>query len=318
MNSYMYYPYFRGKQNELITVRESAELLAAAKFVPIIEPVKESLGGLKRSLEAVSAAGGEAVLIVNPNYGDHTGNAEAIELLFANELKDNFNIAAGFVLTEQVTVAEAVRMYSEHLARKAITFIHAGFTEARELTAGLGQRVTDARHVFLEPYCGKLYRKHFDGARRILIRDGFQRRINREHPVLEVFSDLHATFKDEGMNGFGDFLVVGDDFSETGGPAYAVAIHLTFIDPEKDGEMFVYHFVSDRMDTPTDPAGKFDEALNKLVAEVERPGSHVLRTTAVAEFLDLHRRHHFPGLGYVKKLSMSHHIETLAKYFEHT
>ena len=30
------------------------------------------------------------------------------------------------------------------------------------------------------------------------------------------------------MDGFGDFLIVGDDYSDTGGPAYAVAIHLTF------------------------------------------------------------------------------------------
>jgi hypothetical protein len=29
----------------------------------------------------------------------------------------------------------------------------------------------------------------------------------------------------------------------------------------------------------------------------------------------LHADGHFPGLGYVKKLSMSHHIETLAHYF---
>jgi hypothetical protein len=41
----MYHPYFRGKQYELITVRETAPVLAASNFVPIIEPVKEALGG---------------------------------------------------------------------------------------------------------------------------------------------------------------------------------------------------------------------------------------------------------------------------------
>jgi hypothetical protein len=29
----------------------------------------------------------------------------------------------------------------------------------------------------------------------------------------------------------------------------------------------------------------------------------------------LYEQGHFPGLGYVKKLSMNHHIETLARYF---
>ena len=44
----MYFPYFRGKQYELVTIRETAELMAKSKFVPIIEPVKESLRGLER------------------------------------------------------------------------------------------------------------------------------------------------------------------------------------------------------------------------------------------------------------------------------
>ena len=73
---------------------------------------------------------------------------------------------------------------------------------------------------------------------------------NRDYEPLEKFSDLHVTFEDEGMDGFGDFLIVGDDFSESGGPAYAIAIHLTFIDPDKEDEMWIHHFLSDRQDTP--------------------------------------------------------------------
>jgi hypothetical protein len=118
------------------------------------------------------------------------------------------------------------------------------------------------------------------------------------------------------MNGFGDFLMVGDDYSESGGPAYAVAIHLTFIDPAQDDAMYIYHFKSDTQDTPTDPAGKFAEALENMMTVIDDPGSNVLETNAVKEFRQLHEDGHFPGLGSVKKLSMSHHIETLADYFE--
>jgi hypothetical protein len=38
------------------------------------------------------------------------------------------------------------------------------------------------------------------------------------------------------MDGFGDFLIVGDDYSESGGPAYAIAIHLTFITSCQNGK----------------------------------------------------------------------------------
>jgi hypothetical protein len=80
--------------------------------------------------------------------------------------------------------------------------------------------------------------------------------------------------------------------------------------------MWIYHFVSERQDTPTDPAGKFAEALAKMMKALNKPSSKVLETSAVNEFRELHRQGHFPGLGYVKKLSMNHHIETLADYFQ--
>jgi hypothetical protein len=312
----MYYPFFRGKQFELVTIRESAQLLKRAGFVPIIEPVRESLSGLKRTLHALKDAQAKVVLVVNPLHGDHASDASVIKSMIDVELRDHSNVSVGIALYESTSVEQAKEFHAIYEG-KSCTFVHEGFTDAANLAASLGSNALKSRHVFFENVCGKLYRRHFDGAERILLRDGFRKRnSNREYPSLESFSDLHATYREEGMDGFGDFLVVGDDYSETGGPAYAVAIHLTCIDPEKDDEMFIHHFKSDRYDTPTDPGGKFAEALKKLVAEVDRKGTAVARTPAVEEFVDLHKRAHFPGLGYVKKLSMAHHIETLARYFK--
>ena len=39
----MYYPYLRGKQFELILIRDNAEFLAKNDIHPIIEPVKKRL-----------------------------------------------------------------------------------------------------------------------------------------------------------------------------------------------------------------------------------------------------------------------------------
>ncbi len=114
------------------------------------------------------------------------------------------------------------------------------------------------------------------------------------------------------MDGFGDYLTVGDTYSETGGPAYAIAIHLTYISNDED--MFIYHFKSDRTNSPTDPGGKFLEALNKLVNKAEGKGSLIFKSKAYYEFKDLYDKQHYPGLGYVKKLSMQHHIELIANF----
>jgi len=91
----MYYPYFRGKQFELITIREMAPLLAAKGFVPIIEPVRESLGGLERTLKAICDAGGQAIVIVNPYHGDHQENGASITGLLQKDYIGNESIAAG-------------------------------------------------------------------------------------------------------------------------------------------------------------------------------------------------------------------------------
>lgn len=205
--------------------------------------------------------------------------------------------------------------YAAH-ASHSPALIHAGFTEAKILAEALSDRSLRPSNIFFEFYCGKIYQRHFRGGSRILLRDGFQRKRNREYEPIEPFSDLHLTFEDEGMNGFGDFSIVGDDFQESGGPAYAVAIHVTFLDSAQDNEMKVYHFVSDSRDTPKDPAGKFAEALNKLIEAVDAPNSKILRTRAIGEFQLLHAIGHFPGLGSIKRLSMNHHIETMAKFFQ--
>lgn len=310
----MYHPYFRGKQYELIAIRETAPLLAKSKFVPIIEPVKEALGGLERALKAVCDAKGEVVVIVNPYHGDHREDGAGISTLLQDGYLENASVGAGILLKKDMSVQESLDCCIRH-GEHPLTLIHAGFTQAKSLAEALDEMKVTPRHVFFEEHCGKLYRKHFHKGQRVLLRDGFQRRRNRDHPPVEFFSDLHVTYQEEGMDGFGDFLTVGDGYSEGGGPAYAVAVHLTFIDPDQDDAMFIYHFISESRDTPTDPAGKFAQALADMIRKLDTGRSMLIETTAVSEFRSLHAKGHFPGLGYVKKLAMKHHIETMADFF---
>jgi hypothetical protein len=310
----MYHPYFRGKQFELITIREMAPLMAAVGFVPIIEPVREALKGLERALTEICKAEGKVIVVVNPFHGDHSEDGGSISALLENGFLGKDGIMAGILLRNGMNIDDVMECYEKHKAHSP-NFIHAGFTEAKTLAEKLGERLADTSHVFFEKHCHKLYRKHFKGAaKRVLLRDGFERRRNADHPAVELFSDLHVTYEEEDMDGFGDFLIVGDDYTEGGGPAYAVAIHLTFVNPDEDEIMNIYHFVSTTKDTPTDPAGKFAQALDKLIEKLEGGSSHLYEGGAIKEFRDLHKKGHFPGLGYVKKLSMNHHIETLADF----
>jgi hypothetical protein len=165
-------------------------------------------------------------------------------------------------------------------------------------------------HVFGDK-CSVRYRGAFSSIEKVLLEDGFNKTKNADYPDVEVFSELPVTFRDQGARGFGDYLIVGNEYSETGGAAYAVAIHVTFADPDDDGVIYVRHFKSDTNDTPADPAGKFQEALAKLVKHCAQADSKIPRTAAIREFQRLHEHGHFPGLGYVKKLSMQHHLEVI-------
>lgn len=310
----MYFPYFRGKQYELITIRENAHRLAEAEFIPIIEPVRESLGGLHKALDAICDSRGEGIVIVNPFHGPLRGDGESISTLLKDKYLPQRNVAAGILLKPEMTVDEAVNCYTQHADHK-LSFIHAGFAHGRELAVTLGNQQPDIRHLFVGD-TNKLYQRHFTTGQHVVVKDGFHRqKRNIDYPPEEKFSELHITYQLDGLSGFGDFLTVGDDYTESGGPAYSIAIHLTFINPDDDDVMYIHHFKSLRYDTPTDPAGKFAEALNSMITTLDRPGSKIFESDAVSEFRDLHLRGHFPGLGYVKKLSMQHHIETLAHYF---
>lgn len=311
-----YFPYFRGKQYELIAIRELANFLASHDFVPIIEPVKKDLKGLNRTLSVIGEENAKCIVIVNPEIGDFKYNNNSIQELLDSNYPNSTSIIRGVLLTEGMSSTD-VEMIIQNLGDCQVALIHAGFSEAKGLSELIAENIGSYVNVFFQNFCGKLYMKHFSNSKcRVLMRDGFHQRRNRDHPQVEFFSDLHATYTEENMDGFGDFLMVGDEYSETGGPAYTVAIHITFVDDDKDDIMFIHHFKSNRQDTPKDPAGKFGEALDKLIAELDSPSGKILETTsAMAEFRDLHSRGHFPGLGYVKKLSMKHHMETLGSYF---
>jgi hypothetical protein len=266
-------------------------------------------------MEALNEKGVNYTLIVNPRAGQNPVPTSRImkDLIEINISKFN-NISIGYMLCAKSNLTDLVSLLKAHSAFN-FSLLHYGYTDGLNIVKAIDGCKNIKTHVFIEGFAGKLYQRHLkkDGIKRVLIRDGFKsQRKNADYPPSEHFSDLHITFPDEGMNGFGDFLIVGNDYTETGGPAYAVAIHLTYL--KSDNDMHIYHFISDQTASQTDPGGKFLEALAKLVKEINKSNSLIYKSMACTEYIDLFKKKHYPGLGYVKKLSMQHHIELVAYY----
>jgi hypothetical protein len=304
----MYYPYFRGKQNELILLREQAELISSSKIIPIIEPVKKNLNPLNRAITELDNYDAKYILVINPVYGDFKEDNSLI-IDFIDNCK---NIIIGFIITENSRINDII-IFLEKFKNSEIVIIHQGFTLGKELSRKISS-YNISKHIFVNTEQNKLYQRHFkSSAQRVLIRDSFRKKTNANYPKEEHFSDLHITYEEEGMDGFGDFLIVGDEYSESGGPARAVAIHLTYLKNTDEDNMYIKHYVSERIEGVTDPGGKFLEALEKLVKDISLYEDE-FNTEACKTYINLYEKEHFPGLGYVKKLSMQHHLEIIAKF----
>ena len=252
--------------------------------------------------------------IVLGTHGDLRRRNDPILELLRTRYSAYERFYVGVLLDANMEIGDFPRL-REPIVTHSIALIHCGFMSASSLAEEVRDDASISTSVFLESDI--LYRRHFAfHQNRILLKDGFTKRSrNSDHPNREFFSSLHLTYHEEGATGFGDFQIVGDEYSESGGPAYTVAIHLTYIDDDDDSKMYVRHFKSDRQDTPTDPGGKFLEALTKLIQYLDGPDCKIYETEAIGEFRALHARTHFPGLGSVKKLSMKHHIETFSWFF---
>ena len=154
----MYYPYFRGKQYELITIRENVKTFSSLNFVPIIEPVKKSLNDLKKTLDVLEEEKVNSIVIVNPHCGDYSSNSDNLKLFFKNDLQNHTHVYLGIILSNETKVGEILKICSENQIHP-IAFIHRGFNDVRGLIEIFGNKINEIYHIFLEEHCGRLYRK---------------------------------------------------------------------------------------------------------------------------------------------------------------
>ena len=111
----MYYPYFRGKQFELILLRDNAELLKENKICPIIEPVKKDFSSLLRTINKLNDIGTDYILIVNPKAGKEPVPKSSILNLFEEEKFERYNnISIGYLLSANSKITELIDLLNEY------------------------------------------------------------------------------------------------------------------------------------------------------------------------------------------------------------
>lgn len=305
----MYFPYLRGRQYELIALRELLENnILSDKIIPVVEPVKLS-STLVKTIDTYSEYGRTLAIISNPQVGSFKSDSkeeknQKLKISLRESLKDNpyvlfMNLLRSKTEPEKFIAKHAGNMGTICINKDAVPVYEAYF--AKE----------EVRYNLIPDESGfrRKIRKN-----RVLLADKFNKQ-DRNNDYIEIddepFSEDHLYYEEDGYVGFADYSVVGEAYSDTGFAPYAVAIHIVYFD--KDDSLRIKHFVSDSNDDISDIAGKFQEALSKLV---EWNDEKQLDTLAMKEFEDLYRREAYPGLGTVKKLSIMHHLELIGKYLD--
>ncbi|MEE4999184.1 sce7725 family protein [Pseudomonas alliivorans] len=309
----MYYPILKGKQFELAALRELSGVIANGNVCPILEPVNANLSVLATTLSELSAVGIAAWVVINPSQSEFAaGGGINLTGALSTILSTTGTGSGSFVpcikvRDESDTSAIALMRVFD---RPFVAYVEG------EITPAIVAELMKATVVVLNPdktnsSIWTIYQ------RIILIRDGFDKKSrNLDYGAESFYSNLHQEYRSfPNAVGFGDYTILSERFTEGGGPAYVVTVHLSYLDPSRANQMYVRHFSSySDNDSQADPGGKFREALGLLNLHVVNSQTNFVFTIGMQEFINLHRTGHFPGLGVVKKISIKHHIETLSTW----
>lgn len=307
----MYFPYLRGKQFELIALRELCVLFPQKlyKVSPVIEPVKPS-STLNTTLAELSNRNANFNLIINPRVGDLEGQFERIIDIISSSIPaeyNNFQLAVIIDSKTEKNIAALIDFINGlDLKYNGITLIHNTEINAQKIKL-LNNQLNVVYNVIYFSKTSRRYYREFEPNTLVSLDDYFEEQ-SRNADYLNQVSDFSKEYRyyiQDGFVGFSDFLTIGDNYSESGFLPRAVAIHLSYMENE---QIKVKHFVSDSNEDVADIGGKFSEAINKLVVWCNKNN---LNTAAINEFRELQNRGHFPGLGTLKKLSIMNHIELI-------
>jgi hypothetical protein len=305
----MYLPFLRGKQFELLALRELNTLpIDVNKISPIIEPVKKDLKAVETAIKSLYKNQVNVQLVVNPEHGDLSKDPQpVVDLVERLKAEGIGNITPTFLISTEKDFVMLKKAYEAGFLDDAYSLVHlnqiSSSVDLKQIAncTNLVHNIIHVNHVLS-------MRRGFPADSLGFISNPFvrqRRNVDYEDFEDEFFSNDYLYYISEGFTAFSDYLTIGSEYIEGGMLPYAVVIHLTYKD-SVSGDIRIKRFISDSNQDASDTAGKYYEALSKLIAFVDEKN---INSLAITQFRDYFDRGAFPGLGIIKKLSIMHHIE---------
>ncbi len=206
----MYFPYLRGKQYEVLAVRESG-FLSGNRIILVFEPTT-LLGPTPYRFRAIATNGVKFSIIVNSASGappprpcSTIEELNKLESDFPGAVLPAFEIRAGQNLSE-------VERFAQNFKHWQCILVHRNHTHSRDaLKRSLKSLSRPAVQILLQGGAALNVVMSLPAVGRVLLRDGFTRCArNADYPRRSNFDDLLYTYRSLGFDGFSDFSIVGD------------------------------------------------------------------------------------------------------------
>ena len=320
----MYFPYLRGRQNELLCLRELLDAgKLSSKIIPISEPVKFS-STLFSTLTKFIEMGHQVIVIRNPEVGSFRKESGDMIKNIEKESDEKKKEKIRKTLEGYKEVWNNPQIQKAYLVDDdVISMVREKKLDAKDVVM---INIKKGNYRYYEEYGEEIIGKYtvvpkggdFEDIIEddiIILEDSYRkakRNIDYIENPDELFSRNHIVYKKRGFVGFSDFSMVGNDFDESGFAPLAIAIHIMYFG-NRD-ELKIHHFVSESNESISDPARKFEEAMNKLVNWENF--DIIPKTIGLDNLIECYNIGKFPGLGVIKKYSLMHHIQMMGEYLE--
>ncbi len=308
----MYYPYLRAKQFELKALKEFIqECPEENRIIPILEPVNRTATALLSAVKCFIDNGKRFALILNPHLGDfeHSMVSFSFPIDYSELIASDCCIPA--FLVENNAAGVATRLEAISGTNVMLVFPKGADTEIETIRALVDTpQVSTVVCSFAQT--SRRTKSYLLGLGKTIVtfEDNFnEQKRNADYLNMEDehFSETFCYYAEDNFQGFSDYTALPSSFSSEGMLPYALAIHLTYM--ARNDQINIHHFVSDTNRDQSNIKGKFFEAARKVVGFY---GNGLYRTRSVDEII---RRagddDGFPGLGYLKKLSVKNHLELI-------
>ncbi len=303
----MYYPYLRGKQFELLALREFVTNYAGTCHVfPIIEPVKSSFNSMKLAIKKLNEVKVPFAFIINPKKGELVGKFETV-LAELDEVLSEAKWTPAYIVDYRNS-----KRISEHINEKNYISVMLICDESVDTNQPAFKQLLEMNQIIKVVFAdnNRSFKRELSRLQKEAIRidDKFnaqKRNSDYENIPEEQFSEEVFYYNEDNFAGFSDYTVLSSEYIEGGMLPKALAIHFTY---QKNKEIWIRHFVSDTNDDNSNIQGKFAEAAIKAIQFFdELPYTN----NALEELNKYFKTEQYPGLGVLKKLSIKSHLELI-------